>query len=337
MKKRDDWVNLVAKLSKKLEESHDADVGVYCGPFRPPHDERFIQTVKTKSRHNNFLLFVTTYGGSAHVAYRMARCLQRQYSKGKIELYIDRECASAGTLFAFCATSLIMADEAQLGPLDVQLRKLDEVGERSSGLTPMQALNALQSSSWELFKSSFLKLRYDDELGMATKMASQISSELTVGMFRAIYEQIDPMRLGELDRFVKIALEYGKRLQKSNLKDGALEKLIAAYPSHEFVIDREEAENLFNSVRAPIAEEEELAQELREVAKNANFNEMPFHMYLSDLPVEPEGKEEASHEPAVEQNRSDPKSEESGVSQDLRKDGKGKPVDGIARPVGTKG
>lgn len=326
MKNSEEWIRSVASSAKSMAGLKDADIALYCGPLRPPHDERFINIVKENACHPNLLLLITTYGGSAHVAYRIARCLQRQYAKGKIEIHVDRECTSAGTLLAFCATSLIMSDEAQLGPIDVQLRKPDEVGERSSGLTPMQALNALQSASYDLFKNSFLRLRYDDEMGMATKMASQISSEVTVGMFRAIYEQIDPMRLGELDRFVKVALEYGKRLQKSNLKDGALERLIAAYPSHEFVIDREEAEDLFTAVRAPSTAEEDLARELRHMAKQANLKEQPIYLYVSGLPVEEEKKEGATGERNINQNRPDPQSEEPGVRSTPRENGEGSPA-----------
>jgi len=62
--------------------------------------------------------------------------------------------------------------------------------------------------------------------------------------------QIDPERLGEVQRAITVANVYGNRLNKSNLKRGALEKLVQGYPTHGFVIDIDEAKTLFNKVRS---------------------------------------------------------------------------------------
>lgn len=84
-------------------------------------------------------------------------------------------------------------------------------------------------------------------------MAAEMASKLTSNMFNPIYAQIDPVKLGETSRANAIGFEYGQRLNvtANNLKKDALVRLITSYPSHSFVIDRKEAADLFQRVRAP--------------------------------------------------------------------------------------
>ena len=203
------------------------------------------------------LFLLTTDGGSADAAYRIGRCLQQRYTK--VSLFVDSFCKSAGTLIALGADEIVMADAAELGPLDVQLYKPDELSELTSGLTPIQALSTLQTETFKTFEQSFLKLRFRSGLQITTRTAADIAVRLTIGLFRGVYSQLDPMRLGEYQRAMLIAQHYGSRLARKNLKDSALERLIADYPSHGFVIDRCEAETLFNRVREPTPQEYRLS------------------------------------------------------------------------------
>ena len=59
----------------------------------------------------------------------------------------------------------------------------------------------------------------------------------------------------EAGRATHTARLYAQRLGANNLKEGALDRLLAAYPSHDFVIDREAADDLLRTVRAPTADE----------------------------------------------------------------------------------
>ena len=86
---------------------------------------------------------------------------------------------------------------------------------------------------------------------MATRMAAEIAAEMAIGTFRPIYEQFDPMRLGDNQRSNLIAHQYGDRIRTENVKPDTLERLISDYPSHSFVIDRTEAKELFHCVRGP--------------------------------------------------------------------------------------
>jgi hypothetical protein len=85
------------------------------------------------------------------------------------------------------------------------------------------------------------------------------------GLFAPICAQIDPIRLGEMQRATEIAFAYGQRLDNydKNLKPGALTRLVTGYPSHGVVIDRKEARDLFTNVRSPTAEELALMDHLQ--------------------------------------------------------------------------
>jgi hypothetical protein len=67
------------------------------------------------------------------------------------------------------------------------------------------------------------------------------------------FEQVDPIKVGELQRGMLIATRYGGMLNDRSkmLKTDTLGKLVAGYPTHGFVIDRKEAKSLFERVREP--------------------------------------------------------------------------------------
>lgn len=159
-----------------------------------------------------------------------------------------------------------MTELAELGPLDVQIAKPDTLGERVSGLTPSQSLTTLKIEAFQCFEKFFLDILTASGHAITTRTAAMIAAKVTAGLFQPIYAQIDPMRLGEFQRAVQIAMEYGKRLDtwSRNLKEKALSRLISGYPSHEFVIDRKEAKTLFHNVEEPTDDEQSLSDLLTE-------------------------------------------------------------------------
>lgn len=205
-------------------------------------------------------LFLTTYGGDPHAAYRIARCLRHHYQE--VRLVVPSYCKSAGTLIAIGATELGIGDMGELGPLDIQVSKPSEFNEQSSGLDIQQALNVTLAHSLDAFRRTLVDVRFGGRL--STKLAGEFAAQVVAGIALPLYQQIDPNRLGELQRAMSIAKEYGERLNaySRNLKDGALGRLIADYPSHGFVIDRKEAKELFHRVGALTTAEQALCDTL---------------------------------------------------------------------------
>ena len=177
-------------------------------------------------------------------------------------------CKSAGTLIALGANEFVIGNCGELGPLDVQMSKEDELGETRSGLTVLSALSTLHEAAYSAFEYFLLETKRRSAGSITTRTAIRIATELSGTLFSPIYEHVDAMHVGESGRSLDIASEYGKLLQvrSHNYSLQTLGKLTKDYPSHGFIIDRWQAENLFNDVRPPKLNEATLATRLREVS-----------------------------------------------------------------------
>jgi len=161
-----------------------------------------------------------------------------------------------------------MSPFSELGPLDVQLLKPDEIGERRSGLIARSALASLNEQAFELFSGLMLDVKARSRGSVRFKMAADIAVDLASRLLAPVYGQINPINVGEDHRDLNVALEYGKRLcdASQNINQSAIDKLVHGYPSHDFVIDAVEAASLFRTVEAPAKELYELTGILEELA-----------------------------------------------------------------------
>ena len=260
--------NRAKKLLNALEKD-DRDLLVYSGAISRPNLDRFISTlIDAKSRSRQKIsLVLSTYGGDAHCAYRLARLIQDLYVKGGFRLVVLEPCKSAGTLVAVGADELAMSPFGELGPLDVQLAKDDEIAVRASGLDTLGALAMLRSEAFKAFEHYMVAIVNRSGNTVSTKTAFDVSGALVAGLFQPIAAKIDPHRMSEVDRMMKIAKEYGERLGGANLRDdseASLERLISGYPTHEFIIDTREASAIFKTVLAPSESEKAVVELLPE-------------------------------------------------------------------------
>ena len=215
-----------------------------------------------RTRRPNVLLILITPGGDPNAAYRIARCLQRKYKR--LALYAPYHCKSSGTLIATGAHELIMSDLAELGPLDIQMSKKDELWEQQSGLTVADTLISLQEKALILFEHFFLSIQAKSDGAISLRTAADIATRMATGLFEPLYRQVDPIHVGEAGRAMRIAGDYGERLLGvgGNITKETLESLMIGYPSHDFVIDRWEADDKFHRVREPSQQELDLAKKL---------------------------------------------------------------------------
>jgi hypothetical protein len=244
----------VSEIAAKLE----ADVFLVSSGISERCGNSFIEIIRgIPKKRANAVLILTTNGGSADAAYQMARCVKKHYKK--LMLFVFGYCKSAGTLVAVGADEIVMSEFGQFGPLDVQLADKNEMFGQTAALDVSQSLATLSDSAFKFFTEHFFNLGPGQ--GISTKTAVDIAKTLTLGIVEPIASQIDPLLLGRVDRSMKIAEAYGIRLNP-NFKN--IKRLIAEYPSHEFVIDFMEAKTLFSSVREPDSKEAELEQILRQ-------------------------------------------------------------------------
>lgn len=258
----------INNIIRAVEDYYDADI--YVIPSGIDDNVANLVSFWTHNseikKHKNFILMLRTYGGYPDSAYKIARTFQMAYNCpnsslndtekkdcGKFYLFVNGPCKSAGTLIATAADVYLLTDGAEFGPIDAQIRKPDEAGERTSGLVTMEAFDPLRIQALRTFCSIFSHLRQDGDFGLSSKMAAEIANNLTVGLMAPVYAQIDPLRVAELDRILRIGAGYAERLSHGNLRDGAIGILLAGYPSHGFVIDFDEAKRiLFKEVEEPL-------------------------------------------------------------------------------------
>lgn len=252
------------------------DIWIYAGQVNMGGYERLCQLIEARPlpQAKEVLLVLSTAGGDAHAGFRIARSLQHYY--GKFDVLVPRYCKSAGTLLCVGATTLYLANKSELGPLDVQVKKNDELVGRNSGLDILQAVNYLQNQALNAFKTYVNDLTKNE--GLSTKVASDIASRLTSGLFSPIFGQIDPMRLAEMQRATDIAFAYGARLNESSdiLQVNGLARLVVDYPSHGFIIDRKEARQIFQRVETPQNEFRRLSDLLDGITRPHINSEIPI-------------------------------------------------------------
>ncbi len=202
----------------RAAEDLDADIIHYNGPIERPSDGELIEDCISRKRRNSVLMILVTEGGDPNAAYRIARCLQENYDN--FMLYVSGYCKSAGTLIAIGAHELVISNHGELGPLDVQMEKKDEIVGSQSGLTVMDTMAALREHSFNSFEKFLLDLIKKSGGSISLKTSAEIATSLTTGLFSPITGQVGPLHIGEAGRAMSMAGQYGFRLLQNGKNIG---------------------------------------------------------------------------------------------------------------------
>lgn len=197
------------KLLESAVQSYDGDIFLYHGDVTRNgyHDlsdlleKRQLETSKSKKA----CLILNTFGGDPDAGYRIARALRCHYEE--LEILVSDICKSAGTLICIGADKLVFGDRGELGPLDIQLSKPDEMFENMSGLALSQAVEAMKEEMLSSFKGYLVDIRGGSRL--RTKLAADISVKLSESLISPIVAKIDPITVGEHQRAMQIAVLRG--------------------------------------------------------------------------------------------------------------------------------
>ncbi len=254
------------------------DVFLYSGSIERGDDWKFIDLVSKSQSSSKCIVIMVSGGGNPDAAYKMSRYLLHKYDSYSV--LVSGICKSAATLFAIGANELVFCPFGELGPLDIQLEKQDQVTRQESGLNISEAFLALEQRAEATF-NKLVRDQIDRTRGVVSfQTASDIATAMVSALYGPIFAQIDPEEVGSRTRAMRIGEEYAARLNLSaNLKPKALEYLTTFYSSHSFVIDYAEAQTLFHRVR--LATELELAL----VDK--------YDYWISRFPAEPNEKRNA--------------------------------------------
>lgn len=255
------------EAARKAASGIDGDVYFYNGPMATGRDLSFIEEVHASKRKDKVTLFLTTGGGDPDAAYKMARYLQDKYDY--VTVVASGKCKSAGTLIAIGANELVFTPYGELGPLDIQLTKVDRLDQLQSGLTIQDALTSIEDRAIDKFHLVARNWIEANQGLISFASATQAAAEFVSNLYAPIFARIDPEEVGAKTRAMRIATDYGQRLalKSQNLKPKTLRVLAETYSSHSFVIDQQEATTLFNRVRAASASEQGVVDALERHAR----------------------------------------------------------------------
>jgi Serine dehydrogenase proteinase len=243
-------------VAEAASNAHDADIYFYSGPIEDAGFGELAGAVTSgaKSGRDRAILILVTSGGSANAGYQIARLMQKMYAE--FWLYCPSRCKSSGTLVAIGAHRLIMDSFSELGPLDVQLLKEDEIGARKSGLLARSTFDALADEAFRLYERLMINIKVKSQSLVSFKLASQLAAEMSSKLLSQVYAQISPDIVGNEKRDLDIAIQYGLRLGiiSQNINSHTVEHLVQCYPSHDFIIDDDEARQWFTNVDFPSEE-----------------------------------------------------------------------------------
>ena len=247
-------VQQLCENARKLGEEVNANVFLYSGFIdNYGYGQMVSEIARSQKCHSkeSAVLFLITRGGSANSAFQIARLFQRAFDK--FIIFPTSLCKSAGTLITLGSNELWMDDHSELGSVDVQLLIRDEIGSRKSGLLTRSAFEALGQECRRLYENVMLDIKSGSEDLVSFNTASEIAAKIVIGVMAPIYQQIDPEAYGGDYRSLRVAEEYGKRLAKKggNCKLKTIQRLVSEYPSHDFIIDIDEAKLLFDVVQTP--------------------------------------------------------------------------------------
>lgn len=249
----------VAKLNR--------DFFVYNGPIVRGAVLSFMEAIKASACRPDVTLLLVTNGGDPDAAFKIARYLQHNYKH--VAVLVSGSCKSAGTLLALGAHELIFTPYGELGPLDIQMAKVDRFGQSQSGLVITDAINTLEQRAIDVVYSISSQLMEANQGMISFPTATHVAVESMKAIYGPVLARIDPEEIGTRSRAMRIAQDYGNRLiaVSSNATAETLRVLAETYSSHSFVIDHIEAASLFRNARTATDVETEIVQGLKHFAR----------------------------------------------------------------------
>jgi Serine dehydrogenase proteinase len=187
-------------------------------------------------------LVIHSGGGDASAAFRIARLFQRRATP--LTTIIPKYAKSAATLMALGGANIVKDGDAEFGPLDVQVLDLERE-EYGSALNAVQSLERINAFSLTVIDqlTPLLVGRSGRKLDVILPMVMEYS----VNLVRPLLEKIDTVDFTRRSRELKVAEEYAFRLMRANYPSETAKRiaqhLVDQYPTHEFVIDRDECKN----------------------------------------------------------------------------------------------
>ena len=266
----------IKELCKDLSNQRDSSLLSLMSndPICPAHFLKINELIKEK-KYDKLDIVLHSGGGDINSAYQIIELL-RTHSK-ELTTIIPFYAKSAATLFVLGSEKVIMGELAQLGPLDAQMIERKEGAKRYvSALHPFKTLEELQRFAIQTLDLTvkFFLARCEYSVEEAIKVGIDFVSKILPSLF----SQIKVEKMGENSRALEVGREYGGRLLKrySIFKNEdkiqlILHKLIYQYPSHDYIIDYKEIQDIGFKVELPNNNTKKIIEAIIEKVTNPNF------------------------------------------------------------------
>lgn len=216
-------------------------------------------------------IFIDSPGGQAAEAYRIARFFKRRC--GEVKAIVPKYAKSAATLLSLGAKEIIMGEEAELGPLDVQITDFDKE-DTASALDETQSIDGLfEFATGQIINISKL---WSNIFHKRIQTVFPFAIDFVTNMMRPLMEKIDTIHYSSYSRSLRIGQEYASRLLSEYYDEifakTIAEKLVTDYPGHGFIINLHEAKKIGLNVV-------EMNQDLQIIADNI-LDEMGMKSFI---------------------------------------------------------
>ncbi len=200
----------------------------------------FYQNRNDLKQNQKVCLIIDSPGGVADDVYKIATLINRICSG--FYAIIPRYAKSGATLLALGAERIYMGAHAEFGPLDAQFYDYERE-EDMSALDEVQALESLYVFALDSIDQLTMMMRVRS--GKKVKSVLPFVDEFVSKMMVPLLEQVDVTYYTKMSRILKVTKEYAVRLLNKNYSKDKIhlisDRLIEKYPTHSFIINREEA------------------------------------------------------------------------------------------------
>jgi Serine dehydrogenase proteinase len=220
--------------------------------FRKIHDI-IDDEIKGPPEEAEIDLWLDSGGGTASAAYKIALLLRSRASR--LRVVVPDYAKSAATLLALAADEIYMGQAAELGPLDTQIGH-ERAGMTISALDVARSLEELAQKGISMVLSGGAAVLETTQLSRAESLNAMV--EFSTKFMAPVMDKLDPIMIHWSTSLLNESTHYARRLLRMRDTDaGAMsedlqrlpEQLVELYPSHGFVISRDEARELGLPVR----------------------------------------------------------------------------------------
>jgi len=194
----------------------------------------FYEHLETIGPAQGLDLFLYTRGGQIVPPLRLVHLL-REYCE-HLAVLVPFRAHSAGTLIALGADEIVMGRMGELSPIDPRVALGPDRPTQDQEGAPAQQIEIEDLSAY---------FRFAQDVGGLT------DSNDMAAAFGALVERVSPLQLGHLARVHSLIRLLGRRLlathmpaNRSEELDQIVRMLTEGYFSHEYLISRQEAENI---------------------------------------------------------------------------------------------